>query len=188
MPEKVLDLTAVQTIKTWITSKFATKEEAGDENTIETVKVNGTALTPDASKAVNVIVPTTTSELTNDSGYQTAANVTTAITDALANSGDPYQTESEVQTLIDSELAGITEIDFQVVTELPATGVKGVIYLLQNETSPTDVYDEYIWITPEGGTARYEQIGTTAVDLSGYWSKEEMTIATVAEINAILNA
>ena len=37
-------------------------------NVIETVKVNGTALTP-SSKAVNVIVPTKVSELTNDSGF-----------------------------------------------------------------------------------------------------------------------
>ena len=39
-------------------------------NVIESVKVNGTALTP-SSKAVNVIVPTKVSQLTNDSGYKT---------------------------------------------------------------------------------------------------------------------
>jgi hypothetical protein len=37
-------------------------------NVIETVKVNGTALTP-SSKAVNVTVPTKTSDLTNDSNF-----------------------------------------------------------------------------------------------------------------------
>ena len=37
-------------------------------NVIETVKVNGTALTP-SSKAVNVVVPTKVSQLTNDSGF-----------------------------------------------------------------------------------------------------------------------
>ncbi|MCI7041692.1 MAG: hypothetical protein MR992_06130 [Lachnospiraceae bacterium] len=39
-------------------------------NVIETVKVNGTALTP-SSKAVDVNVPTKTSQLTNDSGFKT---------------------------------------------------------------------------------------------------------------------
>lgn len=39
-------------------------------NVIESVKVNGTALTP-SSKAVNVAVPTKVSQLTNDSGYKT---------------------------------------------------------------------------------------------------------------------
>ena len=38
-------------------------------NTINTVKVNGTALTPDSSKAVDVTVPTKTSDLTNDSDF-----------------------------------------------------------------------------------------------------------------------
>ena len=43
-------------------------------NVIETVKVNGTALTP-SSKAVNVTVPTKVSQLTNDSKFITAADV-----------------------------------------------------------------------------------------------------------------
>ena len=45
-------------------------------NVIETVKVNGTALTP-SSKAVNVTVPTKVSQLTNDAGYKTTDNNTT---------------------------------------------------------------------------------------------------------------
>lgn len=43
--------------------------EGGEPNVIEIVKVNGTALTPDANKAVNVSVPTKTSDLTNDSNF-----------------------------------------------------------------------------------------------------------------------
>jgi len=42
-------------------------------NVIETVKVNGTALTP-SSKAVNITVPTTTSELTNNSNFVSDAS------------------------------------------------------------------------------------------------------------------
>lgn len=45
-------------------------------NVIETVKVNGTALTP-SSKAVDVTVPTKVSQLTNDAGYKTTDNNTT---------------------------------------------------------------------------------------------------------------
>lgn len=41
---------------------------------IETVKVNDTALTPDADRAVNVIVPTKTSDLTNDSHFPSDAS------------------------------------------------------------------------------------------------------------------
>lgn len=42
----------------------------GDENVIETVKVNNTALTPDANKAVNITVPTSLSGLTDDATHR----------------------------------------------------------------------------------------------------------------------
>ena len=41
-------------------------------NVIETVKVNGTALTP-SSKAVNITVPTNNNQLTNGAGYITSS-------------------------------------------------------------------------------------------------------------------
>ena len=45
----------------------------GEPNTIETIKVNNNALTPDANKAVNITVPTNTNQLTNGSNFITAA-------------------------------------------------------------------------------------------------------------------
>ena len=45
-------------------------------NVIETVKVNGSALTP-SSKAVDISIPTKVSQLTNDAGYKTTDNNTT---------------------------------------------------------------------------------------------------------------
>ena len=47
-------------------NKLSAIEASADVNVIETVKVNGSALTPDANKAVDVTVPTSTSDLTND--------------------------------------------------------------------------------------------------------------------------
>ena len=40
--------------------------EGGEPNLINYIKVNGTRLTPDASKEVTLNVPTRTSDLTND--------------------------------------------------------------------------------------------------------------------------
>lgn len=155
--------------------------EGGEPNVIETVKVNGTALTP-VAKAVDITVPTNTNQLTNGAGYQTATDVDGLIDTALANGTDPYTTTSDAQGLIDDALADITGIDFQVVTTLPASGVKGTIYLV-GTASP---YDEYIWLEPTGGTAHWEEIGSTDIDLSGYWSKTELVAITTAEIDAIL--
>lgn len=47
---------------------------SGDVNIIETVKVNGTALTPDANKAVNVSVPTQLSQLSEDVTHRLATD------------------------------------------------------------------------------------------------------------------
>lgn len=142
-------------------------DAAGEDNVIEIIQKNGVALTVQ-NKTVNIEVPTD-------------ADISGLIQTALANGTDPYQTESDVQQLIDDELAGITGIEFEIVSALPATGEKGVIYLV-GSASP---YDEYIWIEPTGGTAHFEQIGSTSIDLSGYVQASEMHALTNAEIDTI---
>lgn len=144
-------------------------DAAGEDNIIEVIKRNGTVL-PIENKSVNILVPTD-------------AEIQTLISTALANGNDPYKTESGVQQMIDDELADITGIDFQIVSTLPASGVKGTIYLV-GDTAP---YDEYIWVEPTGGTAQWEQIGSTSIDLSGYVQASEMHALTNAEIDTIFN-
>lgn len=76
-------------------TKLGNIEAGADVNIIESVKVNGTTLTPDANKAVNVTVPTKTSDITNDSGFITtsdipegaAASTTTPVMDGTAAVG-----------------------------------------------------------------------------------------------------
>lgn len=152
-------------------------------NVIESVKVNGTALSV-SSKAVNVTVPTKTSELTNDSsfttmsavegkGYQTSSQVNTIVT------GKGYQTESQVQSLINSAVSGISGIEFSVVSSLPSTGAKGVIYLVAHAHGTGDSYDEYIWLSD---SSKFEKIGNTDIDLSAYLKSSDVTELTNTEI------
>lgn len=146
-------------------------DNAGEDNVIEVIKRNGTVLQIDSSdKSVNILVPTD-------------AEIEALISTALANGNDPYKTQSGVQQMIDDELADITGIDFQIVSTLPASGVKGTIYLVGDDTP----YDEYVWIEPTGGTAYWEQIGSTSIDLSGYVQASEMHALTNAEIDTIFN-
>ena len=170
-------------------SPFAT-EDYVDENggKIDVIKVNGTTQTI-TNKTVDITMPTKVSDLTNDSNFQSATDVTSAITTALANSGDPYMPESDIQQLIDDELAGITGVEFEVVQTLPQpSGQKGVIYLVNKDGAGQDVYDEYIWVEPTGQTPHYEKIGTTNIDLSDYWAKSELVAITTAEIDTIVGA
>lgn len=144
-------------------------------NVIESVKVNGTKLTP-SSKAVDVTVPTKTSQLTNDSGYQSATSVESIIT------AKGYQTQSQVQSLINSAVGNITSIRYEKVTSLPATGSNGVIYLLAHSHGTQDIYDEYIWLSE---TKTYEKIGNTDIDLSAYVKKSELTAITTNDLNTM---
>lgn len=144
-------------------------------NVIESVKVNGTKLTP-SSKAVDVTVPTKTSQLTNDSGYQSATSVESIIT------AKGYQTQSQVQSLINSAVGNITSIRYEKVTSLPATGSNGVIYLVAHSHGTQDIYDEYIWLSE---TKTYEKIGNTDIDLSAYVKKSELTAITTNDLNTM---
>ena len=69
-------------LATALNAKYDASNPSGYQaNVIETVKVNGTALTP-VSKAVDVTVPTKTSDLTNDDGFITgitSSDVSTAL-------------------------------------------------------------------------------------------------------------
>lgn len=144
-------------------------------NVIELVKVNGTKLTP-SSKAVDVTVPTKTSQLTNDSGYQSATAVESIIT------AKGYQTQSQVQSLINSAVGNITSIRYEKVTSLPLQGSNGVIYLVAHSHGTQDIYDEYIWLAE---TKTYEKIGNTDIDLSAYVKSSELTAITTNDLNTM---
>lgn len=66
--------------------------EGGEPNVIETVKVNGTALTV-TDKVVDIYVPTNVSDLTNDAGYQTKQDVEDAVKSQI---GSAYQAGGSV--------------------------------------------------------------------------------------------
>ena len=114
-------------------------------------------------------IPTDNSELTNGADYQTGQQVESAITakgytTMSAVEGKGYQTSEQVQSAINAALNGITGIDFQVVESLPSTGTIGTIYLVAKSTSGTNnIYTEWIYVN-----SKWEQLGDTQVDLSGY--------------------
>ena len=60
---------------------------------------------------------------------------------------------------------GITSFNYEIVTELPTVGQKGIIYLILNSasTEENNIYDEYLYVND-----KYEKLGsfTTQIDLS----------------------
>ncbi len=102
-------------------------------------------------------IPTDTQDLTNTAGF-----ITNLVND-LVN----YYTKLEIDDIITQ----IKQSSFRIVDDLPLVGEPGVIYLILNATPQSrNYYDEYIYIDN-----RWEKIGTTEIDLSGYVTDEELT-------------
>lgn len=93
------------------------------------------------------------------------------------------------KTYTNEQIATIVKFSVLPVPSLPATGQLGVIYLVPKSGSGVDVPDEYIWLVAEG---RFELIGNTAIDLSGYYTKLEVdakyaTKQDIGNINTVLD-
>lgn len=129
-----------------VAARVSALETSGAQaNKIETIKVNGTAQAI-SDKAVNITVPTKVSQLTNDSTYQTNAQVASAIQTAIAKTG---------------------HASFKAVDSIPeaASAEANVLYLVKN--SATGHYDIYAKVGD-----KVELLDDTTVDLSGYVKKD----------------
>jgi len=145
-----------------------------NNSAITSIQKNGTALTV-SNHTVNITVPTTTGELTNNSGF---------ITKSVSNLTNYYlKTQTYSQTEVNNLIGQISTISISVVDSLPTTGKSNIIYLVPKTGSTNDVHDEYLWISDT-----WELIGSTAVDLTGYatetWVNTQISdFLTETEIN-----
>lgn len=99
-------------------------------------------------------------------------NVTSgAVYTALTAKAPAFDVDGSVLYWTDSshtQLRANYGTQFKVVTELPATGERGVIYLVHVGAEERDNYAEYIWIESTGGVGQWEKIGTTQTSLADY--------------------
>lgn len=90
----------------------------------------------------------------------------------------PYAKTSDVATALSGALSR------QIVDSLPSVSDADptVIYFVPSPSAKEDnIKDEYMLIN-----GKFELIGSTRIDLSGYWSKEELRAMTSAELSEIL--
>lgn len=153
---KLADLKALGTKQKEVADALAeridTLEGVGSQaNVIETIKVNGTDQAI-KDKAVDITVPTKTSQLENDKKFQTDTEVSSAIQTAISKSG---------------------HASYQKVSAVPVVDAaqENILYLVMNTT--TKHYDIYAKIKGDGDTYTMEQLDDTTVDLSGYVEKED---------------
>lgn len=124
----------------------ALEKVGAQANKIESIKVNGTAQSIASDKSVNITVPTKTSQLANDSTFQTSAQVVAAINTSISKSG---------------------HASFQKVDAVPKVDAaqENILYLVMNTT--TKHYDIYAKIKGDGDRYTMELLDDTTVDLSG---------------------
>lgn len=166
----------------------------------------GKSLTPNtltSSVMVDLAEQDSSTKVLSGTGLVTGAQAQDAISAAVASGAEEAISEYDetvigewtpestitgtVKTAIEANAAKIAALEgnhFEVVGELPdvSEGKFNVIYLVPTEDDPTSK-DEYILIE-EGGERKWEQIGTTKVDLSNYFTKEETTTAISTAVTA----
>lgn len=142
----------------------------GEENVIESVSVNSVEQ-PITDKNVNISVPTNLSQLFNDAGFVQRT------TDNLAN----YYLKNQVYNIdeIDQIISGLSGFEAVVVDVLPEASADTLhkIYLVpSSEPQVGNVRDEYITVE-QSGSYSWEMIGSTAIDIEGYVTDEELAEA-----------
>lgn len=89
-----------------------------------------------------------------------------------------YAKTTDVETKINTAVANVNKK--QVVTSTNEMTDANTIYLLANQGSGNNVYDEYIIVD-----GKAEKIGTTDVDLTNYVKTTDIVAITNAEIDEI---
>lgn len=151
--------------------------ESGTNNGTVKIIVNGTATDNVAVKGLK------SAAYTESSAYATAAQGTKA-DNAMPKAGGAFTGAVTVQAptaemnpatkqYVDTAINAVKQFEYQVVTELPtaAQATMGKIYLKAHSHNPSDgqpdSYDEFITVQ-SGSTYKWERIGNTDIDLSGY--------------------
>ncbi len=150
---------------------------SGTNNGTLKITVNGTATDNVAVKGLK------SAAYTESSDYATAAQGTKA-DNAMPKAGGAFTGAVTVQAptaemnpatkqYVDTAISTVKQFEYQVVTELPAAAqtTMGKIYLVAHSHNPNDgqpdSYDEFITVL-SGSTYKWERIGNTDIDLSGY--------------------
>ena len=153
-------------------------ESGAQANVIETIQLNGTAL-PVSGKSVNVSVPTNNNQLINGAGYQTAAEVESAIS---ARVSGVYKAGGSVASI--SNLPALSAANLGMVVNLSAdftTTADFVEGAGKSYSSGTNI----AIVTAGENVYKYDVLAGF-MDLSDYLTTTDVTAISNAEIDAIV--
>lgn len=88
----------------------------------------------------------------------------------------------DAKAYTDSKIGSLSLIKYEIVTELPTADAEHefntikTVYLKEEGTKTQDIYSEYICVK-KGDVYQWEKIGDTRIDLSNYYTKDQVDSA-----------
>lgn len=132
-----------------------------EKNTIVEIQKNGTALTPDSARKVNITVPTKVSELENDNGYLTTLPEISTNIETDATSDTKTASPKAVKTYVDSKISSTYKpAGSSKFSELPAlsASILGYVYNVTDAFTTNNTFVE--------GAGKSYGVGTNVVCVS----------------------
>ena len=173
----------VQVIKE-LRTKFATfAQGAKADSAVQSVKITGDET--EYNNGTSVLLPAYPDVSDKLKGVKVGENTPVATEGVVDITAD-------VNTLISSAISDFTGSEFVILTsgqynpdtKVPTIdGANGKIYLVPNDGSVPNQYNEYIWIA---STSSFELIGTTEIDLSNYLKNEDVSDLTPEQVSSIV--
>lgn len=135
-------------------------------------------------------ITTVNTNLTNEISQIRTVNIPNAIKESIIDSLDSTATDKALSAnqgnILKTMIGNLANLRIEVVTELPSTGEVNVIYLVKKAGTNPNVHDEYIYVENT-----WEKIGNTEVDLSNYYTKEQVysksEVYTKTEVDGLLS-
>lgn len=157
---------------------------SSEEDTVETTSTDGTSTMIDYNSMLNkpsindvALVGNKTLE---DLGIQPAGDYLTAIPEEYITEEELEAKDYATETFVMEQINNTEHFHREIVDALPLTGKDNVLYLVPKKGSDKDIYNEYIWTG-----ADYEFMGTTAVDLTDYYQKNEVDELLGTKVNKV---
>lgn len=157
---------------------------SSEEDTVETTSTDGTSTMIDYNSMLNkpsindvALVGNKTLE---DLGIQPAGDYLTAVPEEYITEEELEAKDYATEAFVMEQINNTEHFHREIVDALPLTGKDNVLYLVPKKGSDKDIYNEYIWTG-----ADYEFMGTTAVDLTDYYQKDEVDELLDTKVNKI---
>lgn len=157
---------------------------SSEEDTVETTSTDGTSTMIDYNSMLNkpsindvALVGNKTLE---DLGIQPAGDYLTAVPEEYITEEELEAKDYATEAFVMEQINNTEHFHREIVDALPLTGKDNVLYLVPKKGSDKDIYNEYIWTG-----ADYEFMGTTAVDLTDYYQKNEVDELLDTKVNKV---